>query len=206
MRYKLQLKINNKCLEDLERLQSSYIPTDYVVGLDVLKDWNKRNKCLHILIKDIFKCRVIASVTLIPLTKEQYDLLLSGNMKISEIDRFTLIDYDEVSECYLYLYSIVIDEKYQKDRRLLSFLLTELKKKFEYIIKKNISVKNFCSVGYTEDGIKFIENILNLKKVNDNDYPIYTYEELDDFYKWFSIFPAYINMYNKKYDVLDVIY
>lgn len=61
-----------------------------------------------------------------------------------------------------------------------------------------------CAEGQTFDGQKFIENFLNLKQkfITKDGYKLYSFDNAEEFNKWFKKLPSYIKQYNSNMKII----
>ena len=161
---------------------------------------------VSIKVKDKNTCSVIGEITLLPLTKKQYESFITNKLEDTDIDEVNLINYEDKMECYLLFSAIAIDLKYRNDRRVLSNLLKGLIAKINSLQERGIIFKNMCAEAITSDGSKFIKGFLDLKEVTKTNegYTIYSFNDKNDMDKWLKIFPSYIKEYDLKTDMINM--
>ena len=83
-----------------------------------------------------------------------------------------------------------------------------MNKKINDLMSREIKFKNMCDEGQTLDGQKFIKNFLNLKEkgITKEGYKLYSFDDEKEFLKWYEKFPVYIEGYDRKQGIYDLIY
>ena len=151
----------------------------------------------------MIKDKIVGEITFLPLSKEQFDKFMNGELEDTEIDGNSLCNYESGKSYYLLFSAIAIDKDYRNDRKILSLLLKGFNDKLHELRNRNITFLNMCAEGQTLDGQKFIENFLNLKYQQNTkeDYKLYSFNTEEEFYDWLKVFSKYIEEYNNKYNL-----
>lgn len=201
MKYQIEFKHTNKDFQDVYEIEQNYLEESTIASVKQTIEWNNKNSDTHIFVKDIDIDKVVGEITLIPLSKEQFNKFMINELEDTQINKDTLLEYKTGNEYYLLFSAIAIDPKYRKDRLVLSNLLKGMNEKIQTLIKNEIKFLNMCAEGQTKDGQKFIESFLNLKhKYTTKDgYKLYQFNDTEEFNEWITKFPTYIDNYDKKY-------
>lgn len=191
---------------DVWKIESQYFNPKMISPVSQVINWDRKNKDIHIFVKDKNTCSVVGEVTLLPLTKKQYENFITSKLEDTDIDEVNLINYEDEMECYLLFSAIAIDLKYRNDRRVLSNLLKGLIAKINSLQERGIVFKNMCAEAITSDGSKFIKGFLDLKEVTKTNegYTIYSFNDKNDMDKWLKIFPSYIKEYDLKTEKINM--
>lgn len=105
-----------------------------------------------------------------------------------------------LNQRHLLLYAIAINKKYREEKAVLSYLLKGLSKKINNLLSRGIKFKNMCA----EVKQKMVKNSLKVfldlkeKGLTKEGYKLYSFDNTDEFLKWFKRFPKYIEEYDKK--------
>lgn len=170
-----------------------------ISSVEQVVGWDRKNPDIHIFVKDLDANRVVGEITLLPLTKDQFNKFIRYELEDTEINEDTLTCYEEGREYYLLFSAIAIDPEYRNNKIVLSKLLHGFYDKLKNIMEKDISFLNMCAEGQTKDGQKFVEGFLDLKEkyTTPEGYILYSFDTKEEFTNWFKIFPSYIQNYDK---------
>lgn len=194
-----------KDYEDVWNIEQKYLEPSTISSIEQCMKWNDKNQDIHIFIRDTVKDIIVGEITILPLSKKQFDRFMLNKLEDTEINEDTLLKFKPNNPCYLLFSAIAIDYRYRDNRIILSLLLTGFYNKLKYLIDKGIIFINMCAEGQTLDGQKFIENFLDLKYKRDTKegYKLYSFDNTEDFNIWIQKLPKYINSYNEKYNLYD---
>lgn len=203
MKYKLEFTHKEKDFEDVWNIEKEYFEPSTIASVKQAQEWDKENLDSSIFVRDVEKDRIVGEITLLPFTEEQFKDFVHNDLHDTEINSDNILKYRSGLVCYLLFSAIAIDKKYRKDRQILSLLLNGLYIKIKDLMNRNVTFLNMCSEGQTMEGQKFIENFLELKhnRTTKEGYKIYSFDNKEDFEKWFKIFPKYIDEYNKRFNL-----
>lgn len=203
MKYKIEFKHNNKDFEDVWNIEHDYLEPSTISPVNQTIEWDKRNPNIHIFVRNLEKNKIVGEITILPLSKNQFEKFMINELEDTEINEDTLLEYEDGEKYYLLFSAIAIDKEYRNDRDILSNLLKGLYKKIEELEKRNITFLNMCAEGQTIDGQKFIESFLNLKHkyTTENGYKLYSFNNVQEYTEWLKKFPKYIINYDKKYNI-----
>ena len=170
--------------------------------------WDRKNRDIHIFVRDaIFDC-IVGEITLLPLTDKQFTDFMKNELSDTELNYKSLEAYEDNNTYNLLISAVAIDKKYRDDKLVLSYLLKGMNKKINDIMSRGIKFKNMCAEGQTLDGQKFIKNFLNLKEkcITKEGYKLYSFDDEKEFLKWYEKFPVYIEEYDRKQGIYNLIY
>lgn len=187
-----------KDFEEVWEIESDYLEPSTISSVNQVMKWDCKNKDIYIFVRNKELNKIVGEITLLPLTKEQFDDFISDRLDDTELDAENLLVYNDNNTYYLLFSAIAIDKKYRNDKLILSHLLKGLNIKINELLKRGIKFENMCAEGQTEDGRKFIESFINLKEKNitEDGYKRYCFDSKGDILKWIDIFPSYIIKYN----------
>lgn len=203
MNYKIEYYHKKQDFLDVWNIENQYLEPSTISSVEQVIDWNNKNNDTHIFVRDLIKNKIVGEITFLPLSKEQFDKFMNGELEDTEIDGNSLCSYESGKSYYLLFSAIAIDKDYRNDRKILSLLLKSFNDKLHELRNRNITFLNMCAEGQTLDGQKFIESFLNLKHQQNTkeDYKLYSFNTEEEFYDWLKIFSKYIEEYNNKYNL-----
>jgi len=203
MKFTLEFKHKDKDFEDVWNIEKEYFESSTIASVKQAIEWDKENPDSSIFVRDSETDKIVGEITLLPLTKKQFEKFMINELQDVEINNNTILKYETNLECYLLFSAIAIHKDYREDRKILSLLLKGLYEKIQTILNRNIRVLNMCSEGQTIDGQKFIESFLNLKHkyTTKNGYKLYSFDNKGEFDVWVKTFPNYILEYNKRFNL-----
>lgn len=186
--------------EDVWNVEKEYLEPSTISSVEQVMEWDNKNKDIHIFVRDLNFNKIVGEITLLPLSKKQFDDFMLNKIEDVEFKAHNLLKYEENGLYYLLFSVIAIAKEYRNDSRVLSCLLKGMNVKINTLLQKNIRFENMCAEGQTKDGQKFIENFLNLEEKNttENGYKLYSFNNSKDFAEWLKKFPKYIQKYDKE--------
>ena len=186
--------------EDVWNIEKEYLEPSTISSVEQVMEWDNKNKDIHIFVRDLNFNKIVGEITLLPLSKKQFDDFMLNKIEDVEFKAHNLLKYEENGLYYLLFSVIAIAKEYRNDSRVLSCLLKGMNVKINTLLQKNIRFENMCAEGQTKDGQKFIESFLNLKQKNttENGYKLYSFNNSKDFAEWLKKFPKYIQKYDKE--------
>lgn len=199
MKYRIEYNHIYQDFIDIWNIENNYLNPSSITSIEQTIKWNKKNRHIHIFIRDILKNKIIGEITILPLSKNQFHRFMLNELEDTEINEYTLLNFKSNSTYYLLFSTIAIDPKYKSDKRVLSLLLKGLNNKLHDLLNNGIQFLNMCAEGQTLEGQKFIEGFLDLKfnKFTKEGYKLYCFNSPNDFTKWLTNLSTYIETYNK---------
>ena len=200
MKYEIEYKHTIKDFEDVYNIEQQYLEPSTISSVEQVVSWENKNPDIDIFIRDLETDEIIGEITLLPLSKQQFNAFMNNTLEDTEINVETLLRYEPNNSYYLLYSAMAIHPDYRNDRLVFGLLLKGFYDKINMLKDNNITFLNMCSEGQTSDGQKFIESFLNLKPKNitKNGYKLYSFDNTKDFDNWFNVFPQYIENYKQK--------
>lgn len=197
-----------KDFDDVWNIEYDYLEPETISSVEQVMIWDRKNRDIHIFVRDaIFDC-IVGEITLLPLTDKQFTDFMKNKLSDTELNYESLESYEDNKTYNLLISAVAIDKKYRDDKLVLSYLLKGMNKKINDLMNRGIKFKNMCAEGQTLDGQKFIKNFLNLKEkcITKEGYKLYSFDDEKYFFKWYEKFPIYIEEYDRKQGIYDLIY
>ena len=200
MKYQIEFEHKLKDFEDVWNIEREYLDPSTIAGVEQTIAWDNRNPDIHIFVRDNDANKIVGEITILPLSKEQFEKFMINELEDTEINENTLLKYKSKESYYLLFSVIAIDIKYRNDKLVLSYLLKGMNEKIQNLMDSDIKFLNMCAEGQTKDGQKFIESFLNMQHryTTKDGYKLYSFRDTEDLYNWIEKFPEYINVYDKK--------
>lgn len=185
-----------KDFEDIWNIGYDYLEPDTIASVEQIMLWDS----INIYVRDVISNCIVGEVTLLPLTDKQFTSFMKNELSDTELNYETLESYKDNNAYNLLVSVVAIDKRYRCDKLVLDYLLKGMNEKINDLINRGISFKNMCAEGQTKDGQKFLESFLDLKEkgLTKEGYKLYSFDNRDEFLKWFERFPKYIEEYDKK--------
>ncbi len=201
MKYEIEYIHKVKDFEDVWDIERHYLEPSTIASVEQTISWDDKNHDIHIFIRDVQNDKIVGEITILPLSKEQFNKFMKNELEDTEINSHTLLKYEKNSSYYLLFSVIAIHPAYKDEKLVLSLLLKGLKDKLEYFSHNGIKFLNICAEGQNLDGQKFIENFLNLKfkRYTKEGYKLYSFENTEELNNWLQVFPKYIENYKKNH-------
>lgn len=191
-------KHTQKDFEDVWNIEKEYLELSTISSVNQVMEWDKKNNDIHIFVRDTKSDKIVGEITLLPLSKEQFEDFMSNKIEDTELNAQNLLEYDKEHSYYLLFSAIAIEKMYRDDKLVLSYLLNGMNTKINDLLRRNIRFENMCAEGQTKDGQKFIESFLNLKEKNitKEGYKLYSFDNTEEMNEWIYKFHKYIEKYN----------
>ena len=189
-----------KDFDDVWNIEYNYLEQETISSVEQVMLWDRKNRDIHIFVRDaIFDC-IVGEMTLLPLTDKQFIDFMKNELSDTELNYKSLEAYEDNNTYNLLISAVAIDKKYRGDKLVLSYLLKGMNKKINDLMSRGIKFKNMCAEGQTLDGQKFIKNFLNLKEkcITKEGYKLYSFDDEKEILKWYEKFPVYIEEYDRK--------
>ena len=189
-----------KDFDDVWNIEHDYLEPETISSVEQVMIWDRKNRDIHIFVRDaIFDC-IVGEMTLLPLTDKQFTDFMKNELSDTELNYESLESYEDNNTYNLLISAVAIDKKYRDDKLVLSYLLKGMNKKINDLMNRGIKFKNMCAEGQTLDGQKFIKNFLNLKEkcITKEGYKLYSFYDEKEFFKWYEKFPIYIEEYDRR--------
>ena len=127
--------------------------------LDKCLKW--KEKCPEIYTAIKYDRKIIGYINFVPITKECYSKIKSGNLKDYELIDGDLLNFKEGLNYCLFM-SIVIDEKF-RNTEVIIMLMNAFFKKINFMKQKNIIINNVICDCVSKDGEKLVKENFNAK-------------------------------------------
>lgn len=137
---------------------------DLIASVDTCYNWYKYNKYTHIGIRDKYTKKLVGYFTLLPITNETYDKIMSGDFMDKDFDENDILQYEMETFYKLYIAAVAIHPDYQNTNAFsilyngLISLISELAK------KRNIYFYQIIAEVSTKQGEKLCK-LIGMKKV-----------------------------------------
>ena len=154
-------KHTQKDFEDVWNIEKEYLEPSTISSVNQVMEWDKKNNDIHIFVRDTKSDKIVGEITLLPLSKEQFENFMSNKIEDTELNAQNLLSYDIGHSYYLLFSAIAIEKMYRDDKLVLSYLLNGLNKKINDLLRRNIRFENMCAEGQSRDWQKFIKSFLN---------------------------------------------
>ncbi len=151
MKYRIEYKHTKKDFDEIFKIEQEYLEPSTISSVEQVIEWDNKNSDIHIFVRDTEKDKIVGEITLLPLSKFQFDRFIKNKLQDTEINKDTLLDYIPNQSYYLLFSAIAIDSKYRNDRLVLSLLLEGLYRKILDLLNRGIKFLNMCAEGQTED-------------------------------------------------------
>lgn len=197
-----------KDFDDVWNIEHDYLEPETISSVEQVMLWDRKNRDIHIFIRNVISDCIVGEMTLLPLTDKQFIDFMKNELSDTELNYKSLEAYEDNNTYNLLISAVAIDKKYRDDKLVLSYLLKGMNKKINDLMSREIKFKNMCAEGQTLDGQKFIKNFLNLKEkcITKEGYKLYSFDDEKYFFKWYEKFPIYIEEYDRKQGIYDLIY
>lgn len=138
-----------------------------------------QNNETYLCVRDTENGKIAAHLTLIPVSEETFNSILSGNIIDSDISAAQTLKYDSPGEYKLHFSAVAIAVKY-REQNLISLLYRELKRKIADLKNRGIVITGISADCVCRDAEILCEKLLNMKffKLSNHNSEIYWTDSL----------------------------
>ena len=80
MKYQVEFKHMPKDFEDVWNIEQEYLEPSTIAGVEQTIEWDKQNPDIHIFVRDNDKNQIVGEITLLPLSKEQFNKFMINKL------------------------------------------------------------------------------------------------------------------------------
>ena len=157
--------MEEKKIIDAYKLDREVYREEYCVDPEICLGWYKINPDIYTILEDDNN-NLVGYVNLMPISKDTYDLIRSGNFRESDLE---VLKYTEGIN-YLYFSSIVIKPDQQNYKTFIK-LYNKLVSKFIDMFERNIKIGSIIAYVVSDNGLRFCK-LVGMKNIKDNLYEI----------------------------------
>lgn len=143
-------EVNDEILAQMIKLDESVYHYGDIGNFNLCKDWLSKNNEIYTILKQGDK--VVGYFNFMPLKKPSYDLYKMGRLRDYQITSFDIETYEDNTEYYGLICSIVMDEKIRKSTATLK-LFKGFYAKIKALKERGITFKSVLCECVTDDGI-----------------------------------------------------
>jgi len=158
---------------EVHAIEQEFLKPETIATPEQTFSWAQKNPDIEIFIRDTATGKVVGSLTVVPLNKEQFDKFTSGTLQDTELSAETLEQYRDNTKYWMLFSAVGIRKSYQ-GRGLFSMLMHGFCLKMKELQSRGIVFKNICGEGQTPDGQRLLEKIIGLKRIEgDFEFPLF---------------------------------
>ena len=159
------LEISEKDLREAIILDFAVYAIDDSVQFTIEKciKWHNTNPFVYFMLKDIEKDEIVGYVNMAPVTKDCYEMILSGQFWDIDIPDNLVLPYENPGLYYLNFTSVVIHPDYRSAYMILK-LIDAIAIKLIELQDRGIYIKSMIADALTEEGERFCQ-LFGMKKI-----------------------------------------
>jgi hypothetical protein len=123
------------------------------------QQWHAKNPSIYTLL--VNDEHVVGYCNSMPLNKECFDAVMSGNLRDGEIPVSSVCSFREPHDLYLYICGIAIMPSHQNSPSALLTLLRGIRRKFKYFKQLGTRICEVGAIAWSDDGTR-LANIFGL--------------------------------------------
>jgi len=181
---------------------------DLIASYETTYAWYKYNNYTHIAICDDLSRKLVGYFSLLPITQNAYDKILSGDFKDNEFSTDDILQYS-FSEFYkLYIAGVAIHPDYQNTNALILLYDSLVDLLFALSEERSIFISEIIAEASTKQGEKFC-TLVGMKKKNStkSNTDVYTLQLIPPEFKSINTkSQKLIKIYKQKYEDIREIF
>lgn len=148
----------------MSQIEREYFQSEYHDSPELSWELYCKNNETFFCVRDTENGKIAAHLTLIPVTDETFESILSGYMIDSTITADQILKYDVPGEYKLHFLAVAIAMKY-RDQNLFTILYRELKKKITDLAKRGVVITGISADCVCEESEILCVKLLNMNFV-----------------------------------------
>lgn len=138
---------------------------DLIASVETAIEWYDYNNYTYIAIKDISTHKIVGYFTLLPITEDTYNLILSGDFMDKEFTTDSIVQYEAPGIYILYIASVAIHPKYQNTNAFIELYNAVIDVVIGLAQQREIYFSQILAEASTKQGEKLCK-IMGMKKHN----------------------------------------
>ena len=138
---------------------------DLIASVETAIEWYDYNNYTYIAIKDYFTKKIVGYFTLLPITEDTYNLILSGDFMDKEFTTDSIVQYEAPGIYILYVASVAIHPKYQNTNAFIELYNAVIDVVIGLAQQREIYFSQILAEASTKQGEKLCK-IMGMKKHN----------------------------------------
>lgn len=173
-RFVIEFTHNKKDFIDVWEIENQYLEKDTICSVEKVMKWDKKNKDIHIFIRDKLRDCIVGEITILPLNNEQFSKFIEGEFSDTDLNATELENYEENGQYNLLLSAIAIKKEYRNNPIILYLIFLGINKKIKKLQSRGITFNNICAEGQTIYGRNLLKSFLVEQNVTKEGYKLYT--------------------------------
>lgn len=165
-------ELTRQDFEDMFEIDKKVMREDLIADIHTTYSWFEYNKFTHIGVRDIYSRKIVGYFSILPITDETYEKIISGNFKDKDFTQDSIEQYIFSDFYKIYVAGVGIDPQYQNTGAFIK-LYNALIDLFISLAKdREIYISEVLAEASTKQGEKFCK-MVGMKKIlgtcNDTD-------------------------------------
>ena len=186
--------------EELRLIETNYFEPSLIAPSEISHQWVQYNPDTIISVKDNDNDKIVAHLTILPITDETYNKFLTGNYKDANMPISDMRKYNEIGEYIIYIAAIAIHPSYTNSLAL-KMMINAYGEKIIRLASEGIFISQVIAEACTASGENFCK-LLGMNKIlsTKHDTKIYVSSSLRQLFRVISppIRNDLIKLYLKK--------
>lgn len=136
---------------------------DLIASIDTAVEWYEYNNYTYIAAKDIKTGKIAGYITLLPITEDTYNQILSGDFMDKDFTRDSILQYDYPGLYTIYVASVAIHPFYQNSNVFLELYNATIDMFLDLAKQRDIYIEKIIAEASTKQGEKLCK-LLRMKK------------------------------------------
>lgn len=153
------MKVKNGAIRDVPNLLAldyAIFPEDWHLPVSFVEKIIRKNpniyRVLHVMDK------IKGYYCLYPMLREPYDLLLKGELKETDLERF-IVDYTKPREVCLYLLTIIVDINDPSRKQYSKCLIHDIPQTLKSTSDKGMKIEEMGAIAISTDGERILKRL-----------------------------------------------
>lgn len=195
-------EMDRKAFQETDDIDYLVLREDLIASIDTALEWYEYNNYTYIAIRDVNTNKIAGYFTLLPITDDTYNKILSGDFMDKDFTKDSILQYETPGIYTIYVASVAIHPKYQNTNAFLKLYNATIDMFLELAQTREIYIDKIIAEASTKQG----EKLCKLLKMNKHcsttsNTDVYTLTLIPPEFKLFgSKGKIFMNLCKEKYE------
>lgn len=152
--------------EDMYFIDKLVLREDLIAEVDTTFEWYKYNIYSHIALRDSITSKIIGYFSMLPITEDTYNKILSGDFKDKDFNTDNILQYDFPDFYKLYIASVAIHPDYQNTTAFTKLYSALVDLLLNLAKEREVFISEIVAEASTKQGEKLCKMVGMKKRVN----------------------------------------
>ena len=195
-------EMKHEDFKETDEIDYLVLRDDLIASVETAIEWYEYNNYSYIAAKDTKTGKIVGYMTLLPITEDTYNQILSGDFMDKDFTKDSILQYDYPGLYTIYIASVAIHPVYQNSNVFFELYNATIDMFLGLAKQREIYVEKIIAEASTKQGEKLCK-LLKMKKYcsTTNNTDIYTLTLIPPEFKLFGTKgKQFMNLYKQKYE------